>query len=84
VQSCASAAKPPTGGAAPRSALLGARWRSLGDPCTGGPAAARTFMAQASFALAVPGAPGRFLLMADRWNPERLGVSRRGPATLLP
>ncbi len=41
-------------------------------------------LAQASFALAVPGAPGRFLLMADRWNPERLGVSRRGPATLLP
>jgi len=41
-------------------------------------------MAQASFALAVPGAPGRFLLMADRWIPERLGVSRRGPATRLP
>lgn len=33
-------------------------------------------MAQATFALPIPGSPGRFLLMADRWNPERLGVSR--------
>ncbi len=63
---------------------MGGSWRSLGDPSTGGPAAARTFMAQATFALAVPGSPGRFLLMADRWNPERLGVSRRAPATLPP
>ncbi|KAK9833256.1 hypothetical protein WJX81_000360 [Elliptochloris bilobata] len=58
------------------SALLGQTWRSLGDPCVGGASARRTFMAQATFALPVPGSPGRFLLMADRWNQERLGVSR--------
>ena len=57
-------------------ALLGQKWRSLGDPCIGGPSARRTFMAQATFALPIPGSPGRFLLMADRWNQERLGVSR--------
>ena len=63
-------------------ALMGQKWRSLGDPCVGGPAARRTFLAQATFALPVPGAPGRFLLMADRWNQERLGLSRRAPQSL--
>ena len=33
-------------------------------------------MAQATATLPIPGSPGRFLLMADRWNQERLGVSR--------
>ena len=60
-------------------ALMGQKWRSLGDPCKGGPSARRTFLAQATFALPVPGLPGRFLLMADRWNQERLGLSRRAP-----
>lgn len=61
-------------------ALLGQKWHSLGDPCVGGESARRTFLAQATFALPVPGLPGRFLLMADCWNPERLDLSRRARA----
>ena len=61
-------------------ALLGQKWHSLGDPCAGGESARRTFLAQATFALPVPGLPGRFLLMADCWNPERLHLSRRATA----
>ena len=55
-------------------ARSGARW---GTPAWGAPRHGDTFLAQATFALPVPGAPGRFLLMADRWNQERLGLSRR-------
>ena len=58
-------------------ALLGQEWHSLGDPCVGGASPRRTFLAQATFALPVPGLPGRFLLMADVWDPECLGLSRR-------
>ena len=65
-------------------ALLGQVWRSLGDPCVGSPSARRTFLAQASFALPVPGLPGRFLLMADRWDQERLGLSRRARGQAMP
>lgn len=59
-----------------RRSLLGARWRSLGNPCVGDPSASHTFFSQATFALPIPGSPGRFLLMGDRWIQERLGVSR--------
>lgn len=46
--------------------LLG-EWRQQGDPCKG-PGAETTFQSQSTFVLPLPGKPGTFLFMADRWN----------------
>jgi len=46
---------------------------SKGNPCTG-PEAGTTFGSQSTFVL--PVAPGKFIFMADRWNPARLSDSR--------
>ena len=58
-------------------------WVLLGNPCVGDSEveAAETFGAQGSFVLpvsSVPGGPGRFIFMADQWNPEDLRSSRHG------
>lgn len=54
-------------------------WESLGDPCIGGTlmARSRTFFAQGTHVLPLPGRPGEFLFMADRWIPTDLGKSRQ-------
>jgi len=53
-------------------------WHSLGDPTRGGTKEARekTFWSQASFVMPVPGLPGRFIMMGDRWNEQDLRESR--------
>ena len=53
-------------------------WESLGDVCVGSPADApdKTFSAQSNFVMAVPGQPGAFIFMADRWNKDNLPQSR--------
>ena len=55
-------------------------WALLGNPCVGESEmeAAQTFGAQSTFVLPVPGMPGRFIFMADQWNPEDLRSSRHG------
>jgi len=40
-----------------------------------GPGAERTFDAQSSFVLALPGEPGSFIFMADRWDKNNLAGS---------
>lgn len=50
-------------------------WKNLGNPCTG-PEAKTTFGAQSTFVLPVPGKPGSFIFMADRWKPDDLSDSR--------
>jgi len=50
-------------------------WVSKGNPCIG-PGAHTTFDSQSTFVLPVPGRPGCFIFMADRWNPRRLSESR--------
>ena len=50
-------------------------YRSLGNPC-GGPDADRTFGAQSTSVLRIPGNPERFIFMADRWVPSSLADSR--------
>lgn len=46
-------------------------WTSLGNPCRGTPEQnAITFDSQSTFVLPVPGKPGAFLFMADRWRPN--------------
>jgi hypothetical protein len=44
-------------------------WTELGNPCVG-PDAELTFQAQSTYVLPVPGKPGAFIFMADRWRPE--------------
>lgn len=44
------------------------------NPCVG-PGADKTFRSQSTFVLPVPGRPGCFIYMGDRWNPSRLGDS---------
>jgi len=45
-------------------------WQKIGNPCRGTPAqVARTFDAQSTFVLPVPGKKDTFIFMADRWNP---------------
>jgi hypothetical protein len=39
---------------------------------------AQTFGAQSTFVLPAPGRPGRFIFMADQWNPDDLSSSRCG------
>ena len=51
-------------------------WRVQGNPCVG-PGAQLTFRAQNTFVLPMPGgAPGDFILLADRWEPHDLRASR--------
>ncbi len=50
-------------------------WKQLGNPCVG-PEAKTTFNSQSTFVLPVPGQPGSFIFMADRWNPQDLPDSR--------
>ena len=66
--------KPNAAGCAVAEQPLGP-YRSLGNPCSG-PAAETTFGAQSTFVLPVTEQPGRFIFMADRWNPQRLSDSR--------
>ena len=35
-----------------------------------------TFHSQATHVLPIPGQPGKFIFMADRWFPQALGMSR--------
>ncbi len=50
-------------------------WEIKGNPCVG-PGAERTFYAQSSFVIPLPGEPGNFIFMADRWNKTDLPDSR--------
>lgn len=50
-------------------------WESKGNPCIG-PEADTTFRTQSTFVLLVPGKPGCYIFMADRWVPRRLHDSR--------
>lgn len=50
-------------------------WTSKGNPCVG-PQAETTFGAQSTFVLPMPGKPGHFIFLADRWNPQQLPDSR--------
>lgn len=50
-------------------------YESKGNPCKG-PDADTTFGAQSTFVLPAAGHPGRFIFMADRWNPRDLPDSR--------
>ncbi|XP_045812170.1 uncharacterized protein LOC123906316 isoform X1 [Trifolium pratense] len=53
-------------------------WETMGNPCMGGNKMFRltTFFAQSTFVLPIPGFPGMFIFMADRWNPADLRDSR--------
>ncbi|KAM7262696.1 hypothetical protein ACFE04_000379 [Oxalis oulophora] len=53
-------------------------WETMGNPCVGGSKMFRlaTFMAQSTFVIPLPGIPGSFIFMADRWNPADLRDSR--------
>ncbi|KAM0833300.1 hypothetical protein ACQ4PT_064341 [Festuca glaucescens] len=53
-------------------------WETLGNPCIGGNHFLRltTFLSQSTFVLPLPGLPGTFIFMADRWNPSDLRDSR--------
>ncbi|CAJ1929271.1 unnamed protein product [Sphenostylis stenocarpa] len=53
-------------------------WETIGNPCIGGNKMFRltTFFAQSTFVLPLPGFPGAFIFMADRWNPADLRDSR--------
>lgn len=53
-------------------------WEKLGNPCVGGNKVFRltTFFAQSTYVFPLPGVPGAFIFMADRWNPADLRDSR--------
>ncbi|KAM3709138.1 hypothetical protein ACB098_02G151300 [Castanea mollissima] len=53
-------------------------WETMGNPCVGGNKMFRltTFFAQSTFVVPVPGFPGSYIFMADRWNPADLRDSR--------
>ncbi|KAK1291952.1 hypothetical protein QJS10_CPB17g02247 [Acorus calamus] len=53
-------------------------WETMGNPCVGGNKVFRmtTFFSQSTFVVPLPGLPGSFLFMADRWNPAELRDSR--------
>ncbi len=44
-------------------------WKSLGNPCIGKDAGS-TFHGQSTYVLPLPGKPGAFIFMADRWQPR--------------
>ena len=54
--------------------ILG-EWTELYNPCKGTNSDS-TFLAQSTFVLPVPGKPGKFIFMADRWNKTNLEDSR--------
>ncbi|RYG43737.1 hypothetical protein EON79_16390, partial [bacterium] len=49
-------------------------WKTLGNPCVG-EGAKTTFQSQSTCVLPVPGKPGAFVYMGDRWNPKDLANS---------
>ncbi|MGA2173393.1 MAG: glycoside hydrolase family 43 protein [Verrucomicrobiota bacterium] len=49
-------------------------WTGHPNPCRG-PNAATTFGGQSTFVLPVPGKPGAFIFIADRWKPRELPKS---------
>jgi hypothetical protein len=53
-------------------------WFSLGNPCRGSSdiARAHTFFSQPTFVLPVAGQPGKYVFMADMWEPEDLASSK--------
>ncbi|KAF8410231.1 hypothetical protein HHK36_002754 [Tetracentron sinense] len=53
-------------------------WETMGNPCIGGNKILRntTFFAQSTFVVPLPGLPGSFIFMADRWNVAELRDSR--------
>ncbi|XP_078155229.1 uncharacterized protein LOC144551223 isoform X2 [Carex rostrata] len=53
-------------------------WENIGNPSVGGNRVLRltTFFSQGTFVLPLPGIPGSFIFMADRWNPSDLRDSR--------
>ncbi|KAK1317350.1 hypothetical protein QJS10_CPA05g01208 [Acorus calamus] len=53
-------------------------WETMGNPCVGGNKVFRmtTFFSQSTFVVPLPGFPGSFMFMADRWNPAELRDSR--------
>ncbi|XVF59264.1 hypothetical protein PTKIN_Ptkin07bG0261600 [Pterospermum kingtungense] len=53
-------------------------WETMGNPCIGGNKMFRlaTFLAQSTFVIPLPGIPGSYIFMADRWNPAELRDSR--------
>ena len=58
-------------------------WESQGNPCVG-PEAKTTFRTQSTFVLPVPGKPGCFIFIADRWTPKKLPDSRYVWLPLVP
>jgi hypothetical protein len=59
------------------SSIMGP-WENVGNPCVGGNRVLRltTFFSQGTFILPLPGLPGSFIFMADRWKPSNLRDSR--------
>lgn len=57
--------------------MLG-EWRSLGNPCTESTELDRafTYFSQPTYVLPLPGQAGKFIFMADQWDPENLAGSR--------
>ena len=56
--------------------MLG-EWKVAGNPCLGSDEQRKlTFHSQSTFCLPVPGRPGCFIFMADRWNSRDLPDSR--------
>ena len=49
-------------------------WKMLGNPCIG-EGAKTTFQSQSTYILPVPGKPGAFIYMGDRWIPNDLANS---------
>ena len=50
-------------------------WTELDNPAQG-PGADKTFFAQSTYVLPVAASPGKFIFIADRWNPKNLKDSR--------
>lgn len=62
--------RPNPGRSAVADSMLGA-WTRLGNPCRGTPEQiATTFESQSTHVLPVPGKPGAFIYMGDRWRPR--------------
>ncbi|MHC1479331.1 glycoside hydrolase family 43 protein [Frateuria aurantia] len=48
---------------------LSGPWHEFGNPARG-PGASTTFDSQSAYVLAMPGRPGHFIYMGDRWRPD--------------
>lgn len=66
--------KPNRAGYAVATNILGP-WTEKGDPSVGAEAET-TFRSQSTFVLPMPGRPGKFIFLADRWNEKQLEDSR--------